>query len=109
MLPPSGPTGFLEADFWAGLAGALHTNGRIVVAVGTTIADRPPQRSVKRVYAYGSYHPIAPVRVDYDGLERSATSNKRDGLKIGSTAAQPCEAMHRPRPYDDASGVEAQP
>ena len=35
MLPPSGPTGFLEADFWAGLAGALHTNGRIVVAVGT--------------------------------------------------------------------------
>ena len=41
MLPPSGPTGFLEADFWAGLAGALHTNGRIVVAVGTTIADRP--------------------------------------------------------------------
>src|SRR5665213_3154894 len=121
------------------------------VAAGMTIADRPPVQIRTGGFTHtalildgwrGSEHqdkdaeyeegestgsregrddPIAPVRVDCDGLKRPATTSKRDGERcptessypeqrgIGNIPAQPFEAMHRPRSCDDASGVEAQP
>src|SRR6266853_4624451 len=65
--------------------------------------------------------PSALARVDCDGRGCSATTDKRGDRKcaaesscperhgIGSSPAQPSEAMYRPRSCDHASGVEAQP
>jgi hypothetical protein len=50
----------------------------------------------------------APPQPANATLKRCATaSSSLEQHGIGSSPAQPCEAMHRPRSYDDACGVEA--
>ena len=60
------------------------------------------------------YTPIAPVHVGCDGRERAAKrcatkSNYVEQHGIGNSPAQPSGAIHRPRCYGHASGVEVQP
>lgn len=75
-------------------------NGDAAAALGQDYAARVD--GLLRAFA-------CPVRSG-SAWESSATgSSYSERHGIGSSPAQPCEAMHRPRSYDDASGVEAQP
>jgi hypothetical protein len=50
-LPTTRPLAQINAT----ASGRIDYGSQSTVAVGTTIADRPPHRSARRVYAYGSY------------------------------------------------------